>query len=101
MSEEDWAEWHAKSFMLFLNGDALRVRDPKGRPVRDESYLLLFNAHVDTVGFTLPGAPWGTAWTPVLDTTLDDPFAVAGAWEGGTPHDRMGLSLLVLRRTTA
>jgi isoamylase len=99
MSEQDWNEWSAKSFMLFLNGDALRARDERGQPVHDDSFLLLFNAHVDTVPFTLPGEPWGRAWVPVLDTTIEHGFH-QGATEltGGTSLDLTGLSLQVLRR---
>ena len=99
MSEQDWSEWFAKSFMLFLDGAALRARDERGRPVGDDTFLLLFNAHVDSVTFTLPGDPWGGTWIPVLDTALEEGFH-EGASElpGGTPLDLAGLSLQVLRR---
>jgi glycogen operon protein len=97
MSEQDWAEWFAKSFMLFLNGEALRARDERGRPVHDDSFLLLFNSHVDAVTFVLPRTPWGGGWIPVLATengfTLDAP-----AVNGGSALDRPGLSLMVFRR---
>jgi glycogen operon protein len=97
MSEQDWTEWSAKSFMLFLNGEALRSRDEHGRCERDDSFCLVFNAHVDTVGFTLPGAPWAERWMPVLDTASEDPLAAA---DGPAPAvlERPGLSLLVLKR---
>jgi len=96
MSEQDWSEWFAKSFMLFLNGNALRSHDERGRPVRDDSFLLLFNSHVDAVPFTLPQAAWAERWTPVLATesgfqTDGEPLA------GGVTFDRPGLSLQVLR----
>ena len=77
MTEQDWTEWFAKSFMLFLNGDALRSRDERGGPVRDDSFLLLFNAHVDPVTFTLPGDPWGQRWISV-------PGHVAGSMDSTT-----------------
>ena len=67
--------------------------------MRDDSFLLLFNAHVDVVTFTAPELSWGNRWLPVLDTVDPDGF-VEGApeLEAGTTTDRAGLSLLVLRR---
>jgi glycogen operon protein len=99
MSEQDWTEWFAKSFMVFLNGDALRSRDRRGRPIHDDSFLLVFNAHVDAVSFTIPGDPWGASWMPVLDTVAAPSF-LAGAppIAGGTGVERAGLSLQVLTR---
>jgi glycogen operon protein len=99
MSEQDWTEWFAKSFAAFLNGHLLGDRDDEGRRLRDDSFLLLSNAHVDVVTFTLPEPSWGNRWSPVIDTVHPDGF-VEGApeLEAGTTTDRAGLSLLVLRR---
>jgi glycogen operon protein len=67
--------------------------------VHDDSFLVLFNAHVDPVTFTLPGAPWGEQWVPVLDTSLDHGFHEDGAEHpSGAEHELVGLSLQVLRR---
>jgi len=96
MSDADWSEWFAKSFAAFLNGEGL-APDERGRRVTDASFLLLFNAHVDTVAFTLPGAPWGSRWQPVLDTA-DDGQTAGDPVEAGTELQRIGLSLLVLQR---
>jgi pullulanase/glycogen debranching enzyme len=83
-----------------LNGEALRMRDEHGQPVRDDSFLLLFNAHVDAVTFTLPGTPWGERWTTVFDTALDQPFAPEQApLECGGQRELTGLSLQLLKRT--
>ena len=64
MSEQDWTEWFAKSFVLFLNGDALRSRDERGRPMCDDTFLVLFNAHLDPVTFTLPATRGGSSGYP-------------------------------------
>jgi glycogen operon protein len=99
MTEQDWSEWFAKSFAVFLNGDALRSRDEAGRRMRDESFLLLFNAHVDAVTFVLPDATWGRRWIREIDT-VDVPGATpdGGDLDAGASTSRPGLSLLVLRR---
>jgi isoamylase len=99
MSEQDWTEWSAKSFMLFLNGRALRTRDAIGQPVYDDTFLLLFNAHLDTIVFTTAARPWGEEWITEFDTALEDSFlGEPRTVSGGTALERRGLSLLVLRR---
>jgi isoamylase len=71
MSDEDWAQEHAKAFAVFLNGDALRDRDEEGRLVRDDSFLLLFNAHHEALSFTMPAESFARSWQVVIDTAAD------------------------------
>jgi isoamylase len=98
MTDRDWAEWFAKSFMVFLNGDALRTRG-RGRSIRDDTFLLILNGHVDPVGFTVPADRWGARWTPVIDTgVIADPFGASDELAAGASTERPGLSLQVLRR---
>ena len=72
MSSEEWGQWFAKSFAVFLFGEGLLSRDERGRPEHDASFLILANAHTDVVQFTLParrsarGGRWrSTRWTAV------------------------------------
>jgi isoamylase len=71
MTDEDWSQAHARAFAVFLNGNALRERDEDGRPVRDDSFLLLFNAHHEPLGFTMPPESFGKTWKVVVDTKTD------------------------------
>jgi isoamylase len=99
MTEQDWSEWFAKSFSVFLNGDAVGSRDDDGRKVRDHSFLLLSNAHTDAVTFTLPSIGSGRVWMPELDTADPRGFVErATELPAGGAIDRPGLSLLVLYR---
>jgi isoamylase len=84
MSEQDWAEPHVKSFAVFLNGDALRELDDDGRPVRDDSFLLVFNAHHESVMFTMPAATFGTDWKVAIDTAADDDAPARSVGSGKT-----------------
>ena len=70
MSTEDWQTGFAKSLAVFLNGDAMPDQDPKGRLPRDDSFLLLFNAHWEDLIFVLPGAPWGQNWLPAFGAAV-------------------------------
>ncbi|GAA1013561.1 hypothetical protein GCM10009564_40630 [Streptomyces thermogriseus] len=69
MSEEDWQRSDAHSVAVFLNGDAIAEPDGQGRPVVDDSFLLLLNGYWEPVGFRLPGPVYGERWTCLLDTT--------------------------------
>jgi isoamylase len=69
MAERDWRNDHAKSVGVFLNGNAISEPGPRGDTVRDQSFLLLFNAHGDPVTFRLPGTDYAAGWHPVVDTS--------------------------------
>ena len=91
MSDQDWQKDHARSFGVFLNGDALREVDDHGTPIRDDSFLLLFNAHHDGVSFTLPSDSFGAAWVAISDT--------AGALDGDGRAVPAGGTLAVAARS--
>jgi glycogen operon protein len=81
MSDEDWNTGFAKSLMVFLNGKALNDVDSDGRAVRDDSFLLLFNANHEPLDFTLPAASFGDRWAVAVDTntTVGESGAVHAA----------------------
>ncbi|GAA1550288.1 glycogen debranching protein GlgX [Actinomadura kijaniata] len=100
MTEHDWQVGFAKSLAMFLNGDAITEPDPRGRPVRDDSFLLLINAGDAAIEFALPSPEYGERWEFALDTA--DPYTL-----GRRPRvkalDQVELpdrSLVVLRRLT-
>jgi glycogen operon protein len=68
MGAEDWQRSDAHSVTAFLNGDAIAEPDRQGRPVVDDSFLLLLNGYWEPVDFRLPGPAYGDRWTTLLDT---------------------------------
>jgi isoamylase len=68
MTDNDWHTGYARSLGVFLNGDAITEPGPRGDTVRDQSFLLLFNAHREPVTFVLPGRRFGDAWDALIDT---------------------------------
>ncbi|MZD58926.1 alpha-amylase family glycosyl hydrolase, partial [Streptomyces sp. SID5606] len=74
MGDTDWQRPDAHTVGVFLNGDAIAEPDPCGRPVVDDSFLLLFNSHWEPADFRLPGAAYGERWTALVDTA--DPEGV-------------------------
>lgn len=69
MSDNDWQQDHARSFAVFLNGNALRDVGENGNLIPDDSFRLLFNAHHEPVSFTAPAAQYGATWHSILDTS--------------------------------
>jgi len=70
MSDEEWDQAFARCLGLLLTGEALPDMDARGRPLRDGNFLLLFNAHHETIEFTLPRVVSDLGWLGVLDTAL-------------------------------
>jgi isoamylase len=68
MTEQDWDAGFAQSLTVFLNGGAITEADRRGQPIRDDSFLLLFNASPRELEFILPPARYGESWETVLDT---------------------------------
>jgi len=69
MAQEDWDNGYAKTLSVFLNGEQIPDPGPRGERVIDDSFLIMFNAHDETVVFTLPPPDWGDEWEVVLETT--------------------------------
>ena len=68
MTEEDWESSFAKSIAVYLNGHGLPDLDVRGQRVTDDSFVLCFNAHDESIEFTLPPTDFGAAWVPVIYT---------------------------------
>lgn len=54
LTEDDWNVGYAKSLLVMLNGDRIAGLDDRGNRVLDDHFCLLFNAHHESVEFTLP-----------------------------------------------
>ncbi len=68
MTEQHWAVGHASSLSVFLNGESLTARGPRGERIVDSSFLLMFNAHREPLTFVVPDGLGGCEWTVELDT---------------------------------
>jgi glycogen operon protein len=68
MTQRDWQRQDARTLGVFLNGREIPTRDAHGNPVVDDSFLLLFNAHFETVTFMLPTRRFGARWAIELAT---------------------------------
>jgi len=73
MAPADWDSRFGRSVAVFLNGDAIGHTGPRGEQVRDDSFLVCFNAHDGEIAFTLPHAEYGEMWEVMLDTAQQVP----------------------------
>jgi isoamylase len=70
MTTEDWEQGHAKSLGVFLNGATIPNPNLRGEPVIDNNFYIIFNAHHESLNFTLPGTKWGKQWLKEIETTV-------------------------------
>ncbi|MEP6808738.1 MAG: glycogen debranching protein GlgX [Chthoniobacterales bacterium] len=78
MSDEEWSSPFVRCLAMLLSGDTIDVLSFEGEPIRDQTYLLLINAHHETIPFVLPGEEH-LEWHLVVDTFQETGFAENGA----------------------
>ncbi|MGH8866937.1 MAG: glycogen debranching protein GlgX [Actinomycetes bacterium] len=91
-----WSDPHRRTLGMFLSGEAIRTRGPRGERVTDDSFLLWLHADPRPADVHLPGPPWAVGYEVLLDTADDD---AAGEVAGGTARTLTGRSCLLLRTT--
>jgi isoamylase len=95
MTEEDWAKEYTRCLGVYLSGTAIERIDRRGRPVKDHNFLLLVNAHHETIPFSLPQFHAGSYWHRVLDTTETDALETH-RFEPASQYALQGRSLALL-----
>jgi glycogen operon protein len=73
MTLEEWKSPFVRCLGMLISGDAVELIDARGEPARDDTFLLLINAHYEAIPFVLPGEE-NLEWALVLDTTSEDGF---------------------------
>ncbi|HEX4202033.1 MAG TPA: glycogen debranching enzyme GlgX, partial [Chthoniobacterales bacterium] len=77
MKEADWQKGFAKCVGVLLSGTTSDVRNAQGEPVKDDTFLVLFNAHYEPLTFILPGRE-EIRWETVINTTVETGFVKPG-----------------------
>jgi len=96
MSDSEWSQDFARCLGVYLAGDALEETDRRGQRLEDDSFLLLLNAHHETIPFTLPQFRPGTSWQVLLDTAYEQGLAMGGRFAANARYDLRGRSLALL-----
>lgn len=98
MADDDWGTSYARSIMVFLNGDRIAEPDLRGEEIKDDDFILAFNASDENLSFHLPlndNTPEGT-WHKVLATNVS--LTVPDQMNAGDDFEVASRSVVVLRR---
>jgi isoamylase len=91
MAEQDWGQGFTKSLGVFLNGTTIPNPNPRGEPVTDDNFYLIFNADHEALQFILPGPDYGTLWIKEIDTET--------GWLEEPPSLKAGDAVMVAARS--
>lgn len=77
MTAKEWNQSYARCLGLLLSGGVIEEYDERGRRIKDDNLVLLFNAHHQELAFRLPREPARARWQVLIDT----------AYANGKPGD--------------
>ena len=97
MSQQAWQQGFARALAVFLSGESLKELDWRGQPVRDDSFLLMFNAAAEGVEFTLPASVVPARGLRLVDTSNDADALPETPFESRASHIVAGRSLVLVR----
>ncbi|MCG8347569.1 MAG: glycogen debranching protein GlgX, partial [Chloroflexales bacterium] len=72
MSPGMWSDGNTRCLGLMLNGQVMNEQGEQGRPINDDIFLILFNAHYEPIPFILPDWPDDPEWEVLFDTAVPD-----------------------------
>jgi isoamylase len=72
LTPAEWVSPHTHTIGMYLDGDGIRQRGPRGEQLTDDSYLLVLHADAKDTVFALPGPPWADGYDVVVDTAYSD-----------------------------
>jgi glycogen operon protein len=97
MTPEEWNNGFTRCLGLRLSGDAIEEMDEAGRPIGDDTFLLLLNAHHEPIDFALPAHRARVRWELVVDTRAWEQSGRPRAFRAGDRYALEGRSLALLR----
>ncbi len=99
MTVSDWRRDYARCLTVWLNGAGTHRTDAQGRPLSDDSFALLFNAHFNAMDFVLPPAAAGRSWKLLIDTAQETAEPAAETLAGGATRTLPARTVLVFTET--
>jgi len=72
MTDDEWDTGRLRTLGMRLGGGPIGETNQYGRPLEDDTLLVLFNAYHEQVPFALPPAPEGR-WEVLVDTFVEGP----------------------------
>jgi glycogen operon protein len=99
MGRRDWASGDLRALGMFLNGEEIPERSPRGERMYDDSFLLLVNAGYEAASFRLPARRFGNRWLLVVSTAEPDRSEGSEAFTARADVPVAARSLVLLRRS--
>jgi glycogen operon protein len=96
MTDDEWKQASAQCLGMFLAGDALGEVDERAQPVKDETFLVLMNAHHEAIPFILPALAQDEVWLALVDTSCEPNGSPGCRHESGSTYSLEARSLAVL-----
>ena len=98
---KEWNSPFVRCLGMLLSGDTIDVQSFEGGPIRDDTFLLLINAHHEPLAFVLPGQE-RVKWEVVLDTSSPEGFcSPIGCVSGDEVEIKSRSTLLIKLMTTS
>jgi glycogen operon protein len=72
MTDEAWNSGFVRSFGVQCAGHLLGELSDRGEPIKDDNFLMLFNAHTEPLPFSLSATAGDGDWELVFDTADPD-----------------------------
>jgi glycogen operon protein len=73
MSDREWDTAYVRCVGLMLSGDTIDVMTEQGEPIRDDTFLIFFSAHHESMAFVLPGQE-DVRWELLIATENESGF---------------------------
>lgn len=100
MTEEHWNNSFAKSLGVYLNGKGIHTVSLKGEPIVDDSFYVIFNAHHESLEYSIPSEKYGAQWIKILDT-FEGKIDEGPRFKPGDKLKVQGRSIIVLQNSKA
>ena len=100
LTDEDWNTHFNRCLGVYMAGTAIERIDKRGKPVSDNNFMLLFNAHHEEIPFVLPEFHAGGAWLIVMDTANEERPFQQKQFSASARYPLQGRSMAVLIATT-
>jgi isoamylase len=68
MTENEWHDGSMRTIGMFLSGDGIRSRGPRGERIVGDSFLLWLHSGADPIDVTLPDDDWAQTYDVAIDT---------------------------------
>jgi glycogen operon protein len=99
MTAENWRQDFAKCLGVYMDGHGIHSKNYDGKPIVDDSFYVIFNAHNEPVEYKLPTKRYGDHWIKILDTNKN--FVAEKGGEKYRPNTKIkveGFSVVLLKQ---